>query len=96
MTRKNDIDPAVKRFFPWALFLVCALVLGISAYWVGLPNTYACYASPGQAIYDGAPPCNHSWQRAFHDYFTNTLEQNPPLWECNGSTSTNHPRCKGE
>lgn len=94
--RKDDIDPKVKQFFPWALFLVCAGLLGLAAYWTGERNTYECYAQPGQAIFDGAPPCNHPWKRAVENYFSNTLEQDPPFWQCNGKPATNNPRCKGD
>lgn len=48
----RDIDPSVKRFFPWALFLVLAIVFSLfalreahSAEWKTIP--YFCHAMYG-------------------------------------------------
>lgn len=56
----EEIDPGVRRFFPWALFLVCAILFGIAAHYIAKPtiDDYACYGRDQyQAMWDQKPPC---------------------------------------
>jgi hypothetical protein len=57
---KDGVDPKVKRFFPWALFLACALAFGIAAHYMEKPtiDDFVCYGHDQyQAMWDGKPPC---------------------------------------
>lgn len=56
----KDVDPKVKQFFPWALFLVVAIVFGIAATYIHKPTVddYACYGRDQyQAMWDNKPIC---------------------------------------
>ena len=57
---KPPVDPKVKQFFPWALFLVCAMLFAIAAHYIAKPtiDDYACYGTQQyQAMWDNKPPC---------------------------------------
>lgn len=56
----NKIDPGVKRFFPWALFLVLAALLAFAASRVHAEeDVWACYGSQRyQAMSSNWVQCN--------------------------------------
>lgn len=56
----RDVDPKVKRFFPWALFLALAALLAYGATKVHAEeDVWACYNSQRyQAMSSGWPQCN--------------------------------------
>lgn len=56
----RDVDPKIKALFPWALFLVLALVLAFAATKVHAEeDLWACYGSGRyQAMSSAWPPCN--------------------------------------
>lgn len=57
----NEIDPTVKRFFPWALFLALAALCALGAITLAHSeeDIWACYGSQRyQAMSSGWPPCN--------------------------------------
>lgn len=57
--KDHDIDPIVRKFFPWALFLVLALVLALGAKAHGEEDVWACYgAQRYQAMSSAWPACN--------------------------------------
>jgi hypothetical protein len=56
----RDVDPKIKRLFPWALFLVLAAAFAFAAGRVHAEeDLYACYGSSRyQAMYSSWPECN--------------------------------------
>ena len=66
--RARDVDPKIRRFFPWALFLALATLLALGAMIVhahGEEDVYACYGSSRyQAMSDAWPACD---ERTFCD-----------------------------
>jgi len=56
----KDVDPKIKRLFPWALFLVLAALFAFAATRVHAEeDVWACYASQRyQAMSSGWPQCN--------------------------------------
>lgn len=56
----RDVDPKVKRFFPWALFLALAALLVFASTKVRAEeDVWACYNSQRyQAMSSGWPQCN--------------------------------------
>jgi hypothetical protein len=56
----NKVDPLVKRFFPWGLFLALAVVFLIASCVARAEDDqYACYGSSRyQAMYDSWPSCS--------------------------------------
>lgn len=57
----SNIDPKIKRLFPWALFLALAAVLAIGACSLAHAeaDVFACYgAARYQAMSSAWPPCN--------------------------------------
>lgn len=60
MSDKKTIDPKIKRLFPWALFLVTAVVIFFAALATAHsePDIWACYGSQRyQAMSSSWPPC---------------------------------------
>lgn len=56
----QDVDPKVKRFFPWALFLVLAALLALATTCAHAQDQdpYVCYgAGRYQAMSEGKPAC---------------------------------------
>lgn len=61
MIKYKDVDPKVKRLFPWALFLVLTalLLVGSCSFAHGESDVYACYGSGRyEAMQRGWPACN--------------------------------------
>jgi len=56
----KDVDPKIKRLFPWLLFLVLAAAFALAATRVhAAEDVYACYGSARyQAMSSAWPPCN--------------------------------------
>jgi hypothetical protein len=59
--RYRDVDPKIKRFFPWSLFLIAALFFVLASVVVGHSeeDVWACYGGGRyQAMSSGWPQCN--------------------------------------
>lgn len=57
----KKVDPKIKRFFPWALFLALAVLLALGAIRIAHAeeDVWACYASQRyQAMSSAWPACN--------------------------------------
>jgi hypothetical protein len=59
--RYKDVDPKMKRFFPWALFLAAAIMLALAAMAVHAEaeeDIWACYGPARyEAMSSGFTPC---------------------------------------
>jgi hypothetical protein len=59
---KEEIDKAVRKFFPWSLFLGLAVVFALATFIArahGEEDVWACYGSGRyQAMSSGWPQCN--------------------------------------
>jgi hypothetical protein len=64
MMNLKDVDPKIKRLFPWTLFLALAVVLCMASMIVhargaDLPDVWACYGpARDEAMAAGMTPCN--------------------------------------
>jgi hypothetical protein len=89
----NDIDPTVRKWFPWALFLILAAALAFGATRVHAEDDiWACYGSARyQAMSSGWTPCTemHSLCDKLKAYLTThskaearaeAIEKHIPQW----------------
>lgn len=62
LQRKSEVDPSVRRFFPWGLFLVLAALLLLGTCDIRAhaeEDVWACYGSARyQAMYSNWPTCD--------------------------------------
>ncbi len=64
MMKLKDVPPGIRRLFPWALFLVLAVLLTIAGCVLARPahaeeDHWACYGSARyEAMSSGWTPCN--------------------------------------
>lgn len=77
---KDDVDPTVRRLFPWVLFLVFALVFAGLAVWVNETHDYSCYGHERlQAIFDNKPPCvQPTFMDRAREFFTGSTTPSYP------------------